>query len=165
MALSSLKKGFAGRAAAIGFGAMAAVTPLSYSFADDGRPPITSAVERQLPVAMVEDSGRAAGAYARQNPGIAVSVFLGTESSVTPQQIQTILTGDFRREGVSDPITFFFDQNDTAGTGVAYYFDNYVDGPFNLAEARGQAAETARDYAWRKERGLLASVSYQEYNQ
>lgn len=125
------------------------LTPLSSGLAQD-RPAAVSTVS------LVENADRTASTYGRQHPGIAVAVFLGTESSVTSDQIKTILTREFVQAGVDDPITFFFDQNDVAGTGVAYYYAGYVDGPFNLKDARPQAIKTAEDYIFRKSRNLLS---------
>lgn len=110
----------------------------------------------QSPVRLVENADRTASTYSREHAGIVVAVFLGTQSNVTPEQIKTILTKEFVEAGVSDPVTFFFDQNDTPGTGMTYYYAGYVDGPFNLADARPQAIQTARTYLFRKENGLLS---------
>lgn len=130
-------------------GAGTTLLSMSASQAQD-TPATTSTVK------LVENADRTASTYGRQNPGIAVAVFLGTESVVTPEQIKTILTREFVQAGVDDPIRFFFDQNDVPGTGVAYYYDGDVDGPFNLKEARPQAVKTAKSYMFRKEKGLFS---------
>lgn len=133
------------------FCALATLLPMSSGIAQTAQVAASAS-----PVKLVENADRTASTYARRNPGIAVAVFLGTQSSVTPQQIKSILTKEFTQAGVSDPISFFFDQNDTPGTGVAYYFDGDVDGPFNLQYARPEAIKTARTYRFRKEKGLLS---------
>ncbi len=163
MSLPELRKGFTNTAAAMGMTAIAAMTPLSYSFADETRSvqtvPISTASTSQF--ALVEDSGLAANLYSRENPGVAVSVFLGTaQSTPDPAIIQNILSKDFANAGLDGPITFFFDQNDTPGTGVAYYFDGDVNGPYHLGEARQAVKQTAESYNFRKEKGLLASLNY-----
>lgn len=130
-------------------GAGTTLLSMSASLAQD-TPATTSTVE------LVENADRTASTYGRQNPGIAVAVFLGTESVVTPEQIKTILTREFVQAGVDDPIMFFFDQNDVPGTGVAYHYDGYANGPFNLKDARPQAVKIAKSYMFRKEKGLLS---------
>jgi len=169
MALPNLRKGFASRAAAVGLGAVAAFTPLSFTFADDAgrktaQPATTiSAPAQATPVLANEHAGIQANKWSLKNPGIAVGVFLGTAASTpSAEKIQQVLTADFQKAGVEDPIVFFFQQNDVPTTGVDYHFGGDVRGPYSLGEARPATEDVANTYNWRKQQGLLASISYNQ---
>lgn len=126
------------------------LTPLSSGFAQD-RPVAVSTVS------LVENASRAASTYARQHPGVAVAIRLGTHSSTpTPERVREVLASDFQDAGLDGPVTFFFDQNDVEGTAAAFYYAGYVDGPFSLGESRTAVRETVEDHNFRKSRGLLA---------
>ena len=106
MALEDIRKSFTGRAAAIGLTAMAAVTPLTFSWAQDAQPiPVVATTSS---IQMVENADRGASIFSRENAGIAVAIRLGThESTPSPERIRDVLTADFRNAGLEDPITFF----------------------------------------------------------
>ncbi len=104
-------------------------------------------------VEMTDDATYDAGQWSMRNQGVSVAILLGTESRVTPAQIQEILTREINNAGVGH-VAFFFEQNDVPGTGVAYAYDGDVDGPFNLAEARPAAVEAARQYLFQRRLGL-----------
>ncbi len=161
MSLPELRKGFTNTAAAMGMTAIAAMAPLSYSFADETRSvqtvPISTSSTAQF--ALVEDAGATAGQYARTHPGVAVAIRLGThESTPTPERIQEVLTRDFINAGLDGPVTFFFDQNDIPATGAAFYFDDDANGPYSLGQSRNQVFQTVHTYNFRKEKGLLVSL-------
>lgn len=164
MALEDIRKSFTGRAAAIGLTAMAAVTPLTFSWAQDARTAGTfPVVATTSSIQMVEDASIAAGLHSESNPGIAVAVFLGThESTPAPERIRDVLSGDFQKAGISDPISFYFEQNDTPGTGTAFYFGGDMHGPFLLGPSRKEVPETAATYLFRKNNGMLASISFDQ---
>ncbi len=176
MALPKLNKDFVGRATALGLGAAAVLTPLTGVFAGDGKtvPPVatttmaatttqavkmtkasTAATSANFTPAPLKDAGGNAQDWSLENPGIAVAVFLGTESGVTPTQIRDILTNEINSAGVKD-VAFFFEQNDVAGTGVAYAYSGAVDGPFHLGDAREAAAKSAQQYMFQQNNPALA---------
>lgn len=164
MALEDIRKSFTGKAAAIGLSALAAIAPVSFAFADEAR---TAGV---IPVAattstihMVEDASIAAGVHSENNLGIAVAIRLGThESTPTPERIRDVLAGDFHKAGITDPITFFFDQNDIEATGASFHFGGDMYGPYALGPSRKAVPETAAHYNFRKTNGMLASVSFNQ---
>ncbi|WP_298307642.1 hypothetical protein [uncultured Erythrobacter sp.] len=119
----------------------------------------TSATTVSATTQIVDDAGLVAGRYSRENPGVAVAIYLGTHSS-TPsrERIVEALTADFREAGLSDPVTFFFEQNDVPGSVASFHYDGAIDGPFRLGDSRSQTASTAKSYNFRKDRGLLASL-------
>ena len=149
--------------AAVAMAGALAVSPMA-AHADD------AAQARVVPVAavtqqinLVEDAGIAAGRFSETNPGIAVAIRLGTHPTTpTPERISEVLTEDFQEAGVTDPITFFFEQNDVPGSAAAFYYDGYIDGPFSLGQSRNEAAETAGTYNWRKNNGFLATASLEQ---
>ena len=164
MALSKLREGFAGRAAAVTLGAAAALSPLTGAFAQDNQPP-SVAVSTIAPssVNFVDDAGLAANLFSDQNDGVAVAVRLGTADSTPPtERIREVLTQDFRNAGLEDPVTFFFDQNDIPVTGVAYYYSGYANGPYTLGQSRDAVKEISESYNFRKANGLLASLEYDQ---
>jgi len=59
---------------------------------------------------------------------------------------------------MSDPVTFFFVQNDVEGSAAAFFLEGHMQGPYTLSASREEAAELGRSYEFRKERGLLASL-------
>ena len=158
MALEDIRKRFTGRAAAIGLTAMAAVTPLTFSWAQDAQPiPVVATTSS---IQMVEDAGIAAGLHSERYPGIAVAIRLGThETTPTPERIRDVLAVDFATAGVTDPVNFFFEQNDTAGTVAAFYFGGDMHGPFSLGQSRKAVPETTASYNFRKQNGMLLSLA------
>ncbi|MEM9422497.1 MAG: hypothetical protein AAF986_08335 [Pseudomonadota bacterium] len=102
-----------------------------------------------------DDSGRRAMKWSKTYPGIAVEVILGTESQITPQQIETVLRKDFSEAGV-DTVVFFYRQNDRPSTIVVYYYSGATDGPFLLNAARPEALESANQYLFQQRNPALA---------
>lgn len=160
MALSNLKKSFAGKAAAIGLGAVVAMTPLTGAFAEDANSNRANVAE--ISSSRTLSAEAQAYRYSEQNPGIAVVVNLGTHPTTpTKDRIREALTSDFQKAGLTDPLQFFFEQNDTPASLASFYYDGALDGPYGLGESRQQASATAQSYNFRKENGLLASISYE----
>ena len=157
MALMNLRQNFSGRAAAAGIAAALALSPMVGASAQDAQPQAEFTQVALTPV--VEDAGLQAGRYSREHPGIAIAVYLGTDPG-TPsrERIAEVLAGDFQRAGLRGPVTFFFEQNDVAGSGATFHFDGAVRGPFTLNESRAEVPNMTQAYNFRLERGLLASV-------
>ena len=105
--------------------------------------------ERYWGVEMTEEATRTAIEWSQTNDGISVAVILGTESRVTPSQIEETLRREASAAGVCR-LTFFYEQNDVPGTGTAYAYDGDIDGPFNLAEARDEIRASARQYLYQQ---------------
>lgn len=136
---------------ALVLGAGTMLLPTSAGMAQDA-----SVAASASPIRLVENAGRAASTYARQNPGVAVVVRLGTHSSTpTPERIREVLTADFQNAGLDGPVTFFFDRHNVEGTAAAFYYAGDVDGPFSLGQSRSEVQQTTKTYNFRKSRGLL----------
>lgn len=162
MALTALKDRFSGRAAATGIAAALIAAPVAHAMAQEA--PQQHVEFTQVAVAdPVAQASIEAGRYSERNPGIAVAIYLGTHPD-TPSRdrIREVLTSDFRSAGLTDPVTFFFAQNDVVGSGASFYYDGNVEGPYTLSASRSQAAQVVSSYNFRKERGLLASLDYSQ---
>ena len=92
--------------------------------------------------------------WSKTYPGIAVEVILGTESKITPQQIEEVLDKEFDDAGVST-VEYFYRQNDAPSTGVVYYYSGASDGPFILNEAREEAQKSAAQYLFQQSHPAL----------
>lgn len=92
--------------------------------------------------------------WSKTYPGIAVNVILGTESKITPQQIEDVLDQEFADAGVST-VVYFYRQNDAPSTGVVYYYSGASDGPFILNEAREEARKSASQYLFQQSHPAL----------
>lgn len=151
----NLRQNFSGRAATAGVAAALVFAPLGGATAQDAQPQQQAEFTRTATtnVNLSRDAGREAYQWSTRNSGIAVAVRLGRESQVTPVQIEQILTREIQSAGVST-VVFFYDQNDTAGTGVSYSFAGNTDGPFSLGEARPAAARSAQQYLYQRSNGL-----------
>lgn len=163
MALMNLRQNFSGRAAAAGVAAALALSPMVGASAQDAQPQQQAEFTQVAVADPVAQASIEAGRYSERNPGIAVAVYLGTHPD-TPSRdrIREVLTSDFRSAGLTDPVTFFFAQNDVAGSGASFYYDGNVEGPYTLSASRNQAAQVVSSYNFRKERGLLASLDYSQ---
>lgn len=153
MALTALKDRFSGKAAAAGIAAALMVSPFGGATAQDAQPQQQAEFTQAATVTNVathRDATRAAGEWSQRNDGVSVAVYLGTESRVTPDQIEQILTREINGAGVSN-VAFFYEQNDTPATGVAYAYAGDVDGPFHLGEARPAAAKAAEQYLYQRQ--------------
>ena len=163
MELSVLRKNllnkFAG-AAMMGIAAISPVTMMGTAHAGEAQPaqtstePGTTLTEEQLlqtasytGIEILRDADRPAIKWAKENPGIAVSVYLGQESPITPDQLMSALTQDINGEGVEN-VSFFFEQHDAPGTALRYRYGYAAKGPFNLNTARPEARKTAQKYLW-----------------
>ncbi|NQY41375.1 MAG: hypothetical protein HRT80_14900 [Henriciella sp.] len=96
-----------------------------------------------------ENSSREAITWSKTNPGIAVNVIVGTDSKITPKQIEHVLDQEFAEAGVSN-VVYFYRQNDAPSTGVVYYYSGASDGPFILNEARDAARKSASQYLFQQ---------------
>lgn len=166
MALSKLRTGFTRQAAAATLTAAAVLfVPLSSTFAEDAKPDnkpvvMAAATTPTFTPVLLEDARGSAQDWSIQNPGIAVAVKLGTQSDITPQQIRDVLTTEFTNSGVND-VSFFYEQNDTPSTAVAYYYSGKGDGPFLLNQARAEARDSAAQYLFQQSHPGMAFT----YNQ
>lgn len=93
--------------------------------------------------------------WSKTYPGIAVEVILGTESKITPEQIETVLGKEFCDTGI-EAVAFCFRQNDAPSTGVVYYYSGATDGPFILNEARLEARKSASQFLFQQRKPALA---------
>ncbi len=155
MALTALKERFSGKAAAAGIAAALVVTPVAHAMAQDApqqQAEFTQAAATTN-IALTDNASQAAHLWAQRNQGIAVAVMLGTESRVTPEQIEQILTREIQSAGVRD-VEFFYEQNDVPGTVVGYSYNGGGQGPFNLARARDGAADAVRQYLYQRNLAL-----------
>lgn len=131
-----------------------AATPLAAEEPQQAQTQMTQASTTQVAaygVQLLPDATRAAGEWSMENDGLAVAVYLGTESRVTPAQIEQILTREIQTTGVRN-IAFFYEQNDTPASGVAYAYAGDMDGPFHLGEARPAAVKSAEQYLFQRDR-------------
>ena len=156
MALTNLRKSFTARAAAVGFGALAALTPLSAVHADSaGNPPVLTAANTQ-PVLTEEQRARVlVGAeafdYAYANPGhIAVSVLRGPDAGHrTGEQLgQGFKKGIESRYNVQ--VAWFAGDNGHKPTEITFHYlmvdtDNQPlvrsMGPYNAGDALAKVPE------------------------
>ncbi len=95
--------------------------------------------------------------WSKTYPGIAVEVILGTQSKITPKQIEYVLRREFREAGVKT-VAFFYRQNDAPSTGVNYYYAGATDGPFILNDARPEARKSAAQYLFQQNDPALAYI-------
>lgn len=144
MDISNLKNSFSGKAVAIGLSAIIATTPMNSAFAENGNG-ASAATASHPTITLTQNAPHAAYLWSKKNHGIAVAVLLGTKSRVSPAQIEQILTREIRSAGVRD-VEFFYEQNDVAGTGVAYSFGGDSMGPYSLGEARPAAVKATKQY-------------------
>ena len=155
MALSKLRTGFTRQAAAATLTAAAVLfMPLSNTFAEDAKPEnkpvvLAAATTPTFTPVLHENARRSAQDWSIKNPGIAVAVKLGTESEITPLQIRDVLTEEFSKSGVND-VSFFYQQNNTPSTAVAYYYAGVSDGPFQLRHAKAEARDSAAQYLFQQ---------------
>lgn len=105
-------------------------------------------------VRLSDTSNREAMEWSKTYPGIAVNVILGTESKITPQQIEEVLNQEFAEAGVSE-VVYFYRQNDMRSTVVVYYYSGSSDGPFVLNEAREEARKSASQYLYQQSHPAL----------
>lgn len=150
MALMNLKQDFSRRTAAVGLAAALAFSPMGGATAQDAQ---TQQQAEFTQVAFTDNASQAAHLWVQRNPGIAVAVMLGTDSRVTPEQIEQILRSEINGAGVRD-VAFFYEQNDVSGTVVGYSYRGGGQGPFNLARAREGAADSARQYLYQRNLAL-----------
>lgn len=150
MPLPQFKSDFFGTAtrglAAIGL----ALAPVGAATAQDAQPQQQAEFTQ---VAFSDNASQAAHLWAQRNPGIAVAVMLGTDSRVSPEQIEQILTREINGAGVRE-VAFFYEQNNVPGTVVGYSYQGGGQGPFNLARAREGAVESARQYLYQRNLAL-----------
>lgn len=163
MALNALKERFSGKAAAAGLAAALVMTPLGGATAQDAQSQQQGEFTQVAVLASTADASIAAGRYSETNPGVAVAVYLGTHPQTpSPERVREVLTAEFRSHGMTDPVTFFFAQNDVAGSGASFYLDGAVRGHYTLSQSRTEVSSIAQSYNFRKERGLLASLDYSQ---
>jgi hypothetical protein len=132
MSLPELKKGFTNTAAAVGLTAIAAITPLSYSFADQTQP------VRTVAASTVQSQAGAAQKWAHKaenRDGVSILISLGTQSRVTAAQAEEVLRKDFKKNGITK-IAFFHEQNDAPATGFLFHYRMNTDGFFTIANVR-----------------------------
>ena len=153
----ALKLGFKSKAAALGLGALALS---GAAYADDDQARQYAAVTTESPqqanfstaasstIAIVPFAGSRAVRWAADHDGIAVSVKLGTDRSITPEQIMEVLTNEFASAGVRN-VVFYFEQNDIEATGLTYHYGKdggASHGPYLLRDARAGAREAAAQH-------------------
>lgn len=81
--------------------------------------------------------------WSEENPnGVGVSVRMGTEPVVTDDQIKTVLTRDLEKHGVTE-IRFFYEQNDTPASGIAFHVRGGTKGLFLINEVREEVPAIA----------------------
>jgi len=137
-----------GPAAALGLSTLAAVTPLTGQALADEAPSTSTTVAastisaNSTPVQYVDGCdletcvGLEGRKWSRKNPyGVAIAVVKGTSSPITDDQIVSILSSDFRKQGVNQ-IRFFFEQNDAPATGVTLHVRGGTEGLFKLDKVR-----------------------------
>lgn len=162
MALTALRERFSGKAAAAGIAAALALAPVGAATAQDAQPQQQAEFTlAAISAPSLAEAGRMAGRYSEENPGIGVAVYLGTHASTpSPERVQEVLMAEFREAGMTGPVQFFFAQNDIPASGASFFLDGTMNGPYSLTESRDQARQIVRSYNFRKERGLLASLDY-----
>lgn len=162
MALMNLTQNFSHRTAAAGLAAALAFSPMGGATAQDAQTQ-QQAEFTQVAVSAptLAEAGRLAGRYSEENPGIGVAVYLGTHASTpSPERVQEVLMAEFRGAGMTGPVQFFFAQNDIPASGASFFLDGTMDGPYSLSDSRDQARQIVGSYNFRMERGLLASLDY-----
>jgi hypothetical protein len=95
------------------------------------------------------DAGIEAQLWSLKNPGVAVGIILGTQSKITPEQIEQVLKAEFAEAGIGN-VEFFYEQNDAPSTGVVYCYSGATDGPFILNVAREEARNSASQYLFQQ---------------
>lgn len=82
--------------------------------------------------------------WSEKNPiGVGISVRMGTKPVVTDAQIKEVLIRDFSKHGVTN-VKFFFEQNDTPASLIAFHVRGGTEGVFLISTVREQVAEIAR---------------------
>ncbi len=133
-----------------GFNTAAADEAATENFEVDGVETVVL-TENSSQVQLLPEADRPSRQWALKNPGIAVTVYVGSTPSVPHDELMTKLTADIRGVGVTDPVVFFFEANyDSPGTVVKYRHGDGTEGPHNLNTARAGAKKAASQYLWQQ---------------
>jgi len=153
MALSALKKDFAGRAAAVGLSALAAFSPLSASYADSaGKPAIQTAQQSTAGVVEVANTQEVQGWKAAEQArdygrtgNVGILIYRGADAGeYTGEQIARIFEAAFAKKNVQ--ARAFYDVNETGGTSITYALGRDSWGPFNTTQAISKIDMIAGEY-------------------
>lgn len=81
--------------------------------------------------------------WSEKNPnGVGISVRMGTQPVVTDVQIKEVLSRDFAMNNITN-IKFFYEQNDTPATGIAFHIRGGTEGLFLIDTVREQVESMA----------------------
>ena len=153
MALTDLKKSFAARAAAVGFGALAALTPLSAVHADEpaGKPVLTAQQNSAASItrtATGEVQGWAVAERARdygRTGNVAILIYRGNDAGpYSGEEIARGFEAAFANKNVQ--ARGFHDVNETGGTSITFLLGKDGWGPFNTTNAIAQIDMIAGEY-------------------
>ena len=152
MAFDNLRRNFAAPAAALGMSVAAATSPLSGALAEDEPQQryAAAATSESAPTVLASTSSSAstisiepyatsrAIRWAKETDGVAVNVSLGIGSRITPEQIVSVLSEEFKDAGEPN-VAFFFERNDRKNTLLSYHYGvtgGGGAGPFTLNESK-----------------------------
>ncbi|MEH6717110.1 hypothetical protein [Parasphingorhabdus flavimaris] len=140
MGLSNLKSNFAGKAAAAGIAAAIALTPLTGAFAEDKQ----QNAEFTEAAAQISAPGEAARWSMQNNGGVGVAISMGTQSRVTPAQVEQVIRRDFASNGVTS-LRFFYDRISSLGTAFSFHVDGGSTEVLTLGNVRNAIPVAAAD--------------------
>lgn len=133
--LSLITHCFVGSAQANNEGKLAEKTSVKDNYVTDCRSG-SCAITRAAQWSMLDENRHA----------VAIAVRMGTKTPVSDAKIKNFLADGFKHYGVEN-VKFFFEQNDTAGTGITFHVRGGTDGLFTLNqgdEIKEAVARSAR---------------------
>jgi len=123
MALTALKDRFSGKAAAAtGLAAALAMTPIGGAIAQDAQPQQQAEFTQTATSTQISAPGEAARWSMDNIGGVGVAVSFGTQSKVTPEQVEQVIRRDFAANGVTS-VRFFYDRISSTGTAFSLHVD------------------------------------------
>ncbi len=143
----------------------AGALPFAGAAADDTQRavPVTTASATSQ-ISFTANADDAATEWNESNPdAIAVAVYLGTETDLTPQQLTTGISNIAASEGVGN-VQFFFEQNDTPANSFALYYRDVYDAPIAMDDIVTKTREAAGYLKTDREIFQTASADYDTLN-
>ncbi|MCJ2187888.1 hypothetical protein [Novosphingobium beihaiensis] len=150
MNLTKLKDNFEGKAlGAVGLATAAFAMPSATAQAQDA-PQVTNVAYQ--PSAMTK-----AAIWSEKNPlGVGVAVRFGTVKQLTSEQVETVLRREFHANGI-DSVQFFYEQNDTPGTGFTFHVGgDLIGGVRSIGDVRANVPRAADQVRLRRDNPVFA---------
>ncbi|WP_339635797.1 hypothetical protein [uncultured Sneathiella sp.] len=150
MSLPELRKGFTNTAAAMGMTAIAAMAPLSYSFADETRSvQVVPAVATSVVHENALEAQRAALKYVEETGGLGIVIGYGTyEGAADPEQLGQLFQQKIAERGAESQ--YFIGTISKPGFSLAFYNGHTVEGPMPPQEAASSLTDLVGQHLFYK---------------